>query len=157
MKKNKSSKLIWLLVGAIMLTGIIIMGTANQGVKDSKWKDMISSSSKQILYLGRPTCSWCSKFRPGLDNLKEQYNFEYIYVNTDEVSETELNALFDILEINSSEFGTPYTAIVQSGKKIDEQAGYVPENELFKFLQKHGFIEKGAKYAPNDKTIELED
>lgn len=156
MKNNKRSKLIWLLVGAIMLTGIIIMSTANQGTEDSKWKDIISSTTKQIMYLGRPTCSWCSKFKPGLDNLREQYKFEYVYVNTDEVSETELNQLFDLLGIESSEFGTPYTAIVQSGKKIDEQAGYVPENELFNFLQKNGFIEKGAKYAPNDKTIKLE-
>jgi predicted bacteriocin transport accessory protein len=157
MKKKKNYTFLWVIIGIVIGIGIISMITNQPDITSTgEWQKALNSSEKQIIYLGRPSCSWCSKFKPGLDNLSEQYNIEYVYVNTDAVSQSELNQVFDALDIDSKEFGTPYTAIVQNGKKLAEQPGYISEADLFKFLQEYGFIGEDKTYAPNEKTVELE-
>lgn len=110
------------------------------------WKSALASDARQLIYLGRPSCSWCNKLRPGLDDLKDRYDASFVYVNVDETSSTDLDTIFKQLDINSDEFGTPYLVVIENGKKVAEQVGYVEESELFKFLQTNDVIDSSAKY-----------
>lgn len=154
---NKKDKSKWIFFGLGVIVGVIIMlmlqpQPTSKSYEDTEWFKAVKSNEAKIVYMGRPTCSWCSKFKPGLDNLSEQYDIDYVYVNTDEVSETEFNAALEALDVDASTFGTPHTVIVKNGAKIAEQPGYINEAKLFEFLKTNGFIEKDAVYTPNEKT-----
>lgn len=155
MKKGKDySK--WLFMGLGIVIGVVITLMAqpqpNDTYEEKEWWAALNSSEPQLILLARPSCSWCQEFLPGLDNLKEQYGFDYVYANTDEIGETELNDILSYMKIDSNTFGTPYLSVVQDGKRIAEQPGYIPEKELFEFLKTNGFISEDTVYAPNDKT-----
>lgn len=158
MKKDNSR---WWFLGLGILIGVIITMMLQPGEKivigDTEWEKAFYGEEAKILYLGRPTCGWCNKFKPGLDNLSEQFNIEYTYVNIDEIDDSEFDRLMSTLGLNPNEFGTPYTAIVKDGNKVVEQPGAVDEENLFHFLQDNGFIDKNATYAPNEKTINFEE
>jgi predicted bacteriocin transport accessory protein len=121
-------------------------GTNNNDEPSDDWVTAHASNDKQIIYLGRPSCSWCNKIRPELDDLKIKYNVDFVYVNVDKTSQDDLNTLFTKLDIKTEEFGTPYLAVIENGKKISEQTGYVPEEKLFKFYQDNGFIDRNQRY-----------
>ena len=154
MKKRKRNNNKWVII-ALGLFACLIVVLALQPAPantDGEWRKALNSSEPKIIYMGRPTCEWCNKFKPGLDNLAEQYNIEFVYVNTGSISDSELNKVFTALGINGNEFGTPYMAIVKNGKKIAEQAGYISEAPLFDFFQQNGFIGENEVYKPNSKT-----
>jgi predicted bacteriocin transport accessory protein len=124
-------------------------GTTDAGKNDEPsgdWKAALASDEKQLIYLGRPSCSWCNKLRPDLEDLKDRYDASFVYVNVDETSSDDQNTIFKQLDINASDFGTPYLVVIEGGKKVDEQVGYVPEEQLFQFLQKNGIIASDKKY-----------
>lgn len=155
MKKGKDySK--WLFLGLGILIGVVITLMAQPQSKEAyegkEWWVAFNSNEPRLILLARPTCYWCQEFLPGLDNLKEQYGFDYVYTNTDEIEETELNDILGYMKIDSSTFGTPYLGVFKDGEKIAEQPGYIPEKELFEFLKTNGFISADTVYAPNDKT-----
>lgn len=152
--KNKGKMLLSILVIFVVLIGITLQGiNGNNEVNNSvsetgnleqsdDWEKALKSDTKQLIYLGRPTCSWCNKIRPELDNMRNKYGIDFVYINTDETSESDLNFIFEKLEIDADEFGTPYLVVIENSKKIDEQVGYIPEEQLFEFYKKNGLVEK---------------
>lgn len=104
--------------------------------------NVLNSSSKRLVYIGRPTCTFCQKLSPILEEVSKEYNIDYYYINTDEIQSDELGAILLKLGVKSSTFGTPYLAIVQDGNKIDEQPGYVEKDELIAFFKENGLVEE---------------
>ena len=103
--------------------------------------DVLNSSSKRLVYIGRPTCTYCQKLSPILEEVSKEYNIDYYYVNTDEITSEELAAILEKLGKTSSKFGTPYLAVVQNGEKIGEQPGYIEKEGLIVFFKKNGLVE----------------
>lgn len=112
---------------------------ANEEPSDD-WSSALKSDEKQLIYLGTPSCSWCNKIRPELDSLKSKYGVDFVYINMSEINEDEKDVIFNQLEINENEFGTPYLVVIENGKKVDEQVGYAPEAQLQVFYQTNGLI-----------------
>lgn len=104
--------------------------------------DVLNSSSKRLVYIGRPTCTYCQKFSPILEEVSKEYNIDYYYVNTDEIASEELAAILEKLGKTSSKFGTPYLAVVQNGEKTGEQPGYIEKEDLIEFFKKNGLVEE---------------
>lgn len=104
--------------------------------------EVFNSSSKRLVYIGRPTCTFCQKLSPILEEVAKEYNIDYYYINTDEIQANELAAILLKLGRKTSTFGTPYLAIVQNGEKIGEQPGYVEKEGLIEFLEKNGLVEE---------------
>lgn len=150
---NESKKLYTVLIGIAVIAVIVIASFMSNNVKGDKYVEMVDkafeSKETKLVYLGRPTCGYCSLLRPNLDTYAKEYKFKYDYVNTDEVSKTKLNTILGKFDLPTDNFGTPYLAVVKDGKKVAELKGYVEENELFAFLQENGFINKDEKLALN--------
>lgn len=104
--------------------------------------DVLNSSSKKLVYIGRPTCTYCQKLSPILESVTKEYNIDYYYINTDEIESNELSAILYKLGKKSSSFGTPYLAIVQNGEKISENNGYIEQSDLIEFFKKNSLVEE---------------
>lgn len=104
--------------------------------------NILNSSTKKLVYIGRPTCTYCQKLTPILEEVSTEYNIDYYYVNTDEIESNELSAILYKLEKKSSTFGTPYLAVVQKGEKIGESSGYIEKEKLVDFIKEKGLVEE---------------
>ena len=137
----------------LALIALIPISAAIKSIAGKKIVDefntLFQSSTNEVVYLGRPTCSYCQMLEPIMQNLKEQYNINYTYINTDQLSESQLNRILAKLDIEPANFGTPYVGIVSNSKVVDAQPGYDHEGNMFQFFQKNGFISEDIKYPVN--------
>jgi predicted bacteriocin transport accessory protein len=108
-------------------------------VSIDEYLNLIKSSDKQIILIARPTCGYCEKFTPILKQAMEDMNLTINYVNTDNFSSDDWSKFqnsFDYLA--SNEWGTPLTLIVQNGKIVDKNNGYVELDAIKEFFTKNG-------------------
>lgn len=111
-------------------------------VSIDKYLELIKSDSKNIVLVARPTCYYCQQFTPILKQAKDELGLTINYVNTDNFSEDDWTAFNDSLDYLSQEdWGTPLTLIVQNGKVVDSNNGYVELETIKKFFTDNGFGE----------------
>ena len=57
--------------------------------------DALTQTSKEnkIIYLGSASCSWCSKFKPILEDITNEYNLAVYYIDLATVSQSEYNKI----------------------------------------------------------------
>lgn len=108
---------------------------------------LLEGSEKEIIYVARPTCSYCQLESPIIKKIGNKYNLKINYLNTENFFDEETN---DYTEegkkfINSHEvykegYGTPNTIIVQNGDIVDGVYQYVDEESLLELFKNNGFI-----------------
>lgn len=150
MNENKK---IYVLITVFAALVILILGvnfiTELKSKKNvEKVEEILQQESKQIIVLGKDNCLYCQMFIPLLDYMKEEYNFDYTYINTNKITKKALINILDKLKIDADDFGTPHLTLTENGNVIDEIAGYVDEKELLAFLQKYSF-------APSEATLPI--
>lgn len=146
-------KKIYILLGIFAAIVVLILGMNFVTELRSKKtlenvEEIMSQESKQIILLGKDNCAYCQMFIPLLDYMKEEYGFDYTYINTNNITKKTLIKILDELQIDASDFGTPHLSLTENGSVIDEIAGYVDEKELLTFLKQYSF-------APEDATLSL--
>jgi predicted bacteriocin transport accessory protein len=114
-------------------------------------EELFNDTAINLVYIGRPSCSYCVQLQPILDKFTNDYNFTYNYINTDKLNSKQLDKVLDFFEQDVSNFGTPYLAIVVNGEVVSEQPGYVEAEELFEFLQTGGIIGEN-EILPGEET-----
>lgn len=158
---NESKKIIAVFAVLVVIVGVIIGVSVSESKKAEeklqKYIEIIDKKDTQLLFLGRPTCSYCVQFQPVIDALKKDYDFKYQYINTDELSSKGLSKILSKLGIDESEFGTPYLSITKGGKVIAEQSGALERKELFDFLKEHELINKDAEYKDEYPNLTMID
>ena len=161
---NETKKIIIILVAILVIAGVTIGVSLSSASAKEKNIDsaieLIEDKDLHILFLGRPTCTYCEQFEPVITALSEDYDFDYDYINTDELTSSGLSTLLSKLNIDEENFGTPYLSITKGGKVVAEQSGYVDRETLFDFLKENGAIDENAEYKseyPNLNMINYED
>ena len=113
--------------------------------KDIKGK---TKNSKEVIYIGRETCSWCAAFLPSLWQAQEEYKYTTLYIDLakiidftkqeftllDEESYNLLNELTgEGYETYMEEYfgATPMVLIIKDNKIIGASTGY-SEYDSFK-------------------------
>lgn len=142
------------LLGIVLATILVILiGSLAEGFNSKKYLNefysALNGSENKLVMIGRDNCSWCQMFKPDLDFLSENYDFDYIYVNTNELTSNTLNKLLKDINVNSNEFGTPLTIVVKNGEVVDSLNGFTDEVDLFDFLKKYNFISSDSKLKLN--------
>lgn len=153
-KNNKETTKMLIVSGIVGLFVILAVLLSAMGSKGSveiaaDFKTAFASSDNEMIYLGRPTCSYCQMLEPILKTMREEYDVKYTYINTDEISSTQLSEILKELGIKEDEFGTPYLVIVKDEEVIDRSIGLVDASVMFEFLQTNGLIASDAE-APRD-------
>ena len=147
-------KKIYILLGIAVAVVALILGVNFTTELKSKevlknLDEVVAKESKQIIVIGKDNCSYCQMFIPLLDYMKEQYSFDYTYINTNKITKNTLTKILKKLNINADDFGTPHLTLTENGNIVDEIAGYVDEKELLTFLQEYGFAKEDAKLSLN--------
>ena len=107
-----------------------------------EYLSLIASEEKSIILVARPTCYYCQQFTPILKQAMEDMNLTINYIDTDKFSSEDYSKFTESLDyIKNTEWGTPLTLIVQNGKTIDENNGYVELDKIKEFFTKNGYGE----------------
>lgn len=158
---NEKKRILIVIAFIVVLILSIILLTVFENKKSEKlYNEFLSAfegEKNTLVYIGRPTCSFCNLLTPSLEDMKTRYNFNYIYINNDKMARKYMLKTMNKLGLTS--IGTPYLAIVSNGKIIDTQDEYFDYDMAFDFLQKNEIISKDAKLLLNyiglDKYKEL--
>ncbi|HHW69519.1 MAG TPA: thioredoxin family protein [Tenericutes bacterium] len=143
MKENKKITILLICFLLLIVTPFVVLILNNKGGKMiDKFFEAYNSQERTLIYLGRPTCPACVKFKPILDEVKDEYGIDYVYINTDQVTNKELNKILNSMNLTTSNFGTPYTIIAENGIIVDEITGYVEKDSLVATLKKGNIIQK---------------
>src|SRR5574344_1378183 len=108
--------LVFILLLIIVLPIINYIGGAKGREIVAKFDEAFNNSEKYaFIELGHETCKWCQKQQPILDELTSKYGLEYLYVDTDIITNSQLEYIKE--KINATtDFGTPTMAIIGKGK-----------------------------------------
>ena len=155
--KKKLLKGIGVLVIVLAILGLSFVASKNYGSGTEAYKftditideylELMNSEDKKVVYVARPTCSYCQLESPIIKKIGSKYNLEIYYLNTqgffDEEKQdyTEDGRKFmSSNEVYKEGWGTPNTIIVQNGDIVDGIYQYVEEKELLDFLKTNGII-----------------
>lgn len=105
-------------------------------------KSSIQSGTKAIYVLGQTTCGYCSAYKPIINEVAQENNVTFNYININTITENQYNELSTLIDYlgNNSDWGTPLTLVVENGKTIDTINGYTEKDEVVSFLKENGFI-----------------
>lgn len=107
------------------------------GIDD--YLNLKAGSNLAIIYIARPTCTFCTKEEPIVKNLVYLYDLQVNYLNTDELDEESFTKLIESDEYFKSGLGTPLILLVKDNKIVDKAPGYHTKSELISFFEKNGF------------------
>ena len=148
---NESKKML-IILGVVVFAILGIFGYALAESKSSEelynqFEQAFNGNEKKLIYLGSSTCGYCQLLNPSLEDMKDRYEFDYVYIDANEISSSYLKKILNELELTS--LGTPYLAVVANGEVVDSQNGYSDYDITFEFLQKNEIIDKDAKLLLN--------
>ena len=108
------------------------------------YKNLKKGKDLSVIYVARPTCGYCQKQEPIVKSIKGEYDVEFYYFNTDEVSQGDLEEFIKSYDVfkGGENFGTPTFLLVQKGKIVDSLIGYNEKDSLVSFLKDHKIIEE---------------
>jgi len=91
-------------------------------------------------------CGFCQQQEPIVKELILEYDLVVHYLNTDNLSASDMTKLFaldtKLFGEDGDDFGTPTTLIVKGGKIVDALVGYTAKAPFVDFLTKNNLIEK---------------
>ncbi len=110
----------------------------------NEFTTLLNGDTAEIIYIARPGCYYCQQQEPIVKKLISKYELVFHYLNTDELTEADMNKIFavdvELFGKDGSEFGTPTTLVVKNGKIVDSLVGLTQQTEFESFLTKNGFI-----------------
>lgn len=115
-------------------------------------KKIINTKERVLLFIGKPTCGYCSLLEEVFTDINKDKEFTYVYINTLFLEEAELNKLLDFANIKSSEFGTPTLIVTENGKFISSHVGYMEKAEASTFLEENKIFTSKFKYENGEKV-----
>lgn len=146
------SKKILVIIGVVIFSVLGLCGYALAENKKSEemynqFETAYNGSENKLVYIGSETCGYCQLLNPSLTDMKERYDFDYIYIDAARINSSYMSKILEKLNLTS--IGTPYLAIVSNGKIVDTQNGYADYDKTFEFLQENNIIAEDAKLLLN--------
>ncbi len=162
MSKEKKKTIILIVVLSLIALALIVVFTVdtlkkNGTIPNSEQAEIIdgfnkafNSKERTVIYYASTNCSWCSMLTPILESISEEYDMDYYYVDTSKLAKKQMNDILEKLEM--PKHATPTTVVVENGKVIATENGYVEGEEYVEFLKGAGVLPEDAVYG-EDKNI----
>jgi thioredoxin len=99
-----------------------------KGMTKNDFEKLINSDKKVLVDFNATWCGPCRKMGPYLDKMKEEFKGKGIAIVKIDVDENP--TLSSELKID----GIPHLMLFENGKKVWENVGYLPEEEVRKHL-----------------------
>ena len=111
-------------------------------VSVDKYLELMDEDEPSVIYIARPTCSYCQIETPIMKHVVYQYpDARIYYLNTDEFEDEDQSKFIKSDDMFSESFGTPTTIVVKGGKVVDSIAGATTGDNLIELFKKNGIIE----------------
>lgn len=133
--------LVFILLLIIILPIIYYVGSAEGREIVAKFDEAYNNSEKYtFIEIGYDDCYWCQQQQPILDELSSEYGLEYLFIDTQVVTSSQLEYIKEKVNATSN-FGTPTMAIIGKGDVQETISGKTDEVALAEKLEKYDIIE----------------
>lgn|SRR5574344_915124 len=137
----------------LLLVLMVIIANVCSRISSSKVveavENALGSTEPQMVYIMKDGCSYCELNEPNMQSLKDEYNVDYLEIDTSKLTTKDTNKILSLLNVDTDDFGTPYLTVVQNNEVLGNLNGVQSYNGMFKFLQEKGIIAKDEKLAIN--------
>ena len=99
-----------------------------------------SGSVRSVIYIARPTCSFCQYQDPITRYIIKKYDLKVYYLNTDELGAIEQNDLINSSDVFADGVSTPTTLIVENGEVIASAIGLNTLENYTNFFKNYELI-----------------
>lgn len=148
---KETKKLMLVLVMFLIILGTVGIVVVKESQKAKaiydEFKNSFMNEENTLIYIGSSSCSYCSLLNPSLKDMKQRYDFDYVYIDVSTLSEIYYNQI--MVDLGLTKLGTPYLAIVSNGKIVDTQNGYADYDVTFEFLKENEIIDESAELLLN--------
>ena len=146
----------YILIGVVLLLVIIGIVSSKGTVKEAdiefpltlagkvglneityeEYKNMVENNDAFIVVIERTGCSWCQQYMPIMEEVAKEKKVAITYINTDNLTEDELNELQTTNKyLKKNQWGTPTTIFMLGDRIVDSIGGYVEKDSIVAFLQ----------------------
>lgn len=159
MSKEKKKTIILTVVLAIIALALIAVLVVNQleqngDITSSEVKEIMKDFNKYynskettVIYYASSTCGWCELETPILETISEDYDMDYLYIDSSKLPKKQRE---EVLEKLGIEHSTPTTVIVEEGKVVDTAIGYQDPADYIEFFSSNDLIPEDAVYSKED-------
>lgn len=145
MNEARKKGIILVIIGAILATllvGLFVYNDVMPMIEKNKESNKIieafykkyNAKERNIIYYAKDDCSYCKLQTPILDEIAEEYDLKYYYINSNKLTKKDIKKITNELDIKNE---TPITIIVEDGEVVDTQVGYLDGSAYTEFLKKN--------------------
>jgi len=121
-----------------------IIGSAESSQIMEEFNKNYKSKDRKVIYYSSSACQYCALQTPILELIAEDYDIEYLAIDSTKLSVSQRKEILKKLGIEQA---TPTTVIVENGKVVDKQIGYKDGNGLVNFFKKNEIVPEDAVYS----------
>ena len=156
MKKDKKKTIIFTIgLGVVALILILflvfvelrqngIIGSAESNQIMKEFNEYYNSKEKEIILFASSQCGYCDLQKPILETVSEDYNIEYLSIDSIELSNSQRKEIINKLDIEGQ---TPTMVVVEKGKVVDTHVGFMDGSNLIKFFKENEIVPEDAVYS----------
>lgn len=155
-KKKTIILTIFLSILLVVIVGVFIftelqksgkIGTSESSELLEQFNKYFNSEERTVIYYASEGCSYCTLQTPILETIAEDYDMDYLYLDSSKLSLAQRNEVLEKLDI---EHATPTTVIVEDGEVIDVARGYTEGRKYVEFFKKSEMIPEDAVYSKEE-------
>jgi len=110
--------------------------TALTKLSCQQYQDLTTSDEESIILIARPTCGYCVKYIPVLEEIVGEYGITINYFNTDALSKEEVSDFYSSSSLfEDKKFGTPTLIVVKNSEIVEYNIGYMEKEETIEWLK----------------------
>ena len=106
----------------------------------TEFNEIYESEEKQTILFASPYCHFCQEFKPLLETIAKENNFEFYYFDTSSIMDDKMQEIINKLDLNIN--GVPHLTVIENKKILGEQSGAHNKETTIKFLIEMGVIKK---------------
>ena len=111
-----------------------------ESIDVDQYIEFYNGSENKVVFIGRPTCSYCQIADPIVRKINKDYDLNIYYPNTDEFSGDDEATFVKSDEFLEEGYGTPMLFIVSNGEIVDKVDGLTDTAHYIEFLKTNNII-----------------
>lgn len=132
-----------LLIALIAILVISKLPSKEAKITVENFDKYYNSKELKVIYYASSECGYCSLETPILESIAEDYDIDYLYVDSAKLSSEQKKLVISKLDIEGA---TPTTVVVKNGRIIDTQVGYLDGTNYVEFFKNAGVVSEDAVY-----------
>lgn len=98
------------------------------------YEEKVASGDPFVVVIERAGCSYCVQYMPIVEEVAKENNIPLYYIDTDTLTEAEMELLNNNAYLKRNQWGTPTTLFMLGERVLDTINGYVEKSSVVNFL-----------------------